>query len=231
MKPKGRAHHGVGHRARLRARFARSGFEGFAQHEIVELLLTLAIPRRDVKAPAKALLHRFGSFRGVLDAPPEALREVAGIGSVAPIALGIIRAAAALYLQQANERESVLRDPARLRAFWRMRIGSLPREVFAVAYLDSALRLLPAGIEILQRGTVDRTPVYPRQVVEAALRRGASAIVLAHNHPNRRVQPTDADKVTTRAIVLAAETIRLRVVDHLIVSADEAFSFRDAGLL
>ena len=198
---------------------------------MVELLLTLAIPRCDVKGPAKALLQRFGSVRGVLDARPEALRGVAGIGSVAPVALAIIRAAAVLYLQQANERGSVLRDQARIRDFWRMRIGSLPNEVFEVAYLDSGLRLLRNGVETLQQGTVDRASVYPRRVVEAALRRGAAAIVLAHNHPNGRVEPTEADKLTTRAIVLASETIRLRVVDHLIVSPDDVFSFREAGLL
>ena len=206
-------------------------FAGFAEHEIVELLLTLAIPRSDVKEPAKALLQRFGSVRGVLDAPPEALRQVAGIGSVAPVALAIIRAAAVLYLQQVNERASVLDDRARIRDFWRLRIGSLPNEVFEVAYLDSGLRLVRNGVERLQQGTVDRASVYPRQVVEAALRRGAAAIVLAHNHPNGRVEPSEADKLTTRAIVLAAETIRLRVVDHLIVSPDDAFSFREAGLL
>ena len=221
----------AGHRGRLRERFVRSGFDGFAEHEIVELLLTLAIPRSDVKQPAKELLRLFGSVRGVMDAPPEALRQVAGIGSVAPVALAIIRAAAVLYLQQANERASVLGDRARIRDFWRMRIGSLPNEVFEVAYLDSGLRVLRNGVERLQQGTVDRASVYPRQVVEAALRRGAAAIVLAHNHPNGRVEPSEADKLTTRAIVLAAETIRLRVVDHLIVSADEAFSFREAGLL
>ena len=209
----------------------RSGFEGFAEHEIVELLLTLAIPRSDVKGPAKVLLQRFGSVRAVLDAQPEALRQIAGIGSVAPVALAIIRAAAVLYLQQANERASVLADQARIRDFWRMRIGSLPNEVFEVAYLDSGLRLLRNGVETLQQGTVDRAAVYPRQVVEAALRRGAAAILLAHNHPNGRVEPSEADKRTTRAIILAAETIRLRVVDHLIVSPDEAFSFREAGLL
>ena len=220
-----------GHRGRLRERFVRSGFAGFAEHEIVELLLTLAIPRCDVKGPAKALLQRFGSVRGVLDARSEALRQVSGIGSVAPVALAIIRAAAVLYLQQANERVSVLGDQARIQDFWRMRIGSLPNEVFEVAYLDSGLRLLRNGVETLQQGTVDRASVYPRQVVEAALRRGAAAIVLAHNHPNGRVEPSEADKLTTRAIVLAAETIRLRVVDHLIVSPDEVFSFREAGLL
>ena len=223
--------HRSGHRGRLRERFVRSGFEGFAEHEVVELLLTLAIPRCDVKVPAKALLQRFGSVRGVLDARPEALRGVAGIGSVAPVALAIIRAAAVLYLQQANERGSVLGDQARIRDFWRMRIGSLSNEVFEVAYLDSGLRLLQNGVETLQQGTVDRASVYPRQVVEAALRRGAAAIVLAHNHPNGWVEPSEADKLTTRAIVLAAETIRLRVVDHLIVSPDHVFSFREAGLL
>ena len=220
-----------GHRGRLRERFVRSGFDGFAEHEVVELLLTLAIPRCDVKGPAKALLQRFGSVRGVLDARSEALRQVSGIGSVAPVALAIIRAAAVLYLQQANERASVLGDQTRIRDFWRMRIGSLPNEVFEVAYLDSGLRLLRNGVETLQEGTVDRASVYPRRVVEAALRRGAAAIVLAHNHPNGRVEPTEADKLTTRAIVLASETIRLRVVDHLIVSPDDVFSFRESGLL
>ena len=119
-----------GHRQRLRERFLRSGVEGLADYEVVELLLTLAIPRSDVKQPAKRLIERFGSLRGILDAPPEDLRNVDGIGSVAPVSLQIIRAAATLYLQQLAEGSEVLSDPERLTAFWRMRIGSLPNEVF-----------------------------------------------------------------------------------------------------
>ena len=223
--------HYHGHRGRLRERFVKNGIAAFAEHEVIELLLTLAIPRADVKEPAKALLQRFGGLRGVLDAPLSELRSVTGVGEIAAIALHVIRESATLYLREASEGAEVLRDPKRLGDFWRMRIGALRHEVFAVAYLDSAHRLLQNGVETLQEGTIDRAAVYPRRVVEAALRREAAALVLAHNHPNGNVAPSEHDKVLTRAIVLAAETINLRVVDHLIVSPEEIFSFRKAGLL
>ena len=220
-----------GHRQRLRDRFLKSGLDGFADYEVVELLLTLAIPRSDVKPPAKALIARFGNLRGILDAPIEELRAVPGIGNVTPVALQIIKAAATLYLQQSSEGRDSLADPDRLANFWRMRIGARPNEVFEVAYLDSGYRLLRDGVETLEEGTVDRAAVYPRRVIEAALRRGAFAVVLAHNHPNGTVSPTDADKILTRAIALAAATVSVRVVDHLIISPHETFSFRKAGLL
>ncbi len=139
--------HYHGHRKRLRERFLKSGLAGFAEHEVIELLLTLAIPRSDVKQPAKALLERFGSLRGVLDAPLVELRSVTGVGEVAAVGLQVIRESATLYLQQASEGAEVLRDPQRLGDFWRMRIGALGHEVFAVAYLDSAYRLLRNGVE------------------------------------------------------------------------------------
>ena len=223
--------HYHGHRKRLRERFLKSGMAGFAEHEVVELLLTLAIPRRDVKLPAKALVERFGSLRGIMDAAPAELRSVEGIGDAAAVGLRVIRESAVLYLQQASEGSEVLSDPEQLRAFWRMQIGGLKHEVFAVGYLDSACRLLRNGVETLQEGTINRAAVYPRRVVEAALNRQAAGLVLAHNHPNGDVQPSEQDKLVTRAIVLAAETISLRVVDHVIVSPEAVFSFRDAGLL
>jgi DNA repair protein RadC len=223
--------HYYGHRQRLRERFLKSGFEGLADYEVVELILTLAIPRSDVKQPAKALIARFGNLRGILDAPVEELRAVPGVGNVTPVALQIIKAAATLYLQQSGEGHDLFADPARLSEFWRMRIGALQNEVFEVAYLDSGYRLLRDGVERLEEGTIDRAAVYPRKVIEAALKRGAAAVVLAHNHPNANLTPSEHDKVLTRAIVLAAETVHLKVVDHLIVSAEDTFSFRKAGLL
>lgn len=223
--------HHVGHRGRLRERFIKAGMEGFAEHEVVELLLTLAIPRGDTKPAAKALLARFGNLRGILDAPPEEVQSVQGVAGVTAINLRVIRAAATLYLQQVSEGGELLREPEHLRDFWRAKIGMLQHEVFAVAYLDSACKLLRDGVEILQEGTTNRAAVYPRRIIEAALRREAAALVLAHNHPNGDVQPSEQDKVITRAIVLAAETVELRILDHLVVSQQEAFSFREAGLL
>jgi DNA repair protein RadC len=219
------------HRQRLRDRFEKVGLAGLAEHEVVELMLTLAIPRVDVKEQAKALLRRFGNLKGIMDAPLGELRKAAKIGTVAPVAIKIIKELAALYLQQGAEGSDVLAEPAKLANLWRMRIGGLPNEVFEVTYLDSAYRPLRDGVELLEEGTIDRATVYPRKVIEAALKRGAAAIVLAHNHPNGAVAPTEQDKLLTRAIVLAAETVRLRVVDHLIVSAQETFSFKKAGLL
>jgi len=223
--------HFDGHRRRLRERFLKSGLAGFADYEVIELLLTLAIPRSDVKQPAKALIARFGNLRSILDASVEELRTVAGIGEVAPVALKIIREAATLYLQQTNEDNNFISDPACLADFWRMRIGGMHNEVFEVAYLDSGLHLLRNGVERLEEGTIDRAAVYPRRVIEAALRRGAAVIVLAHNHPNGDVKPSEQDKLLTRALVLAAETVHLRVFDHLIISLDDVFSFRREGLM
>ena len=145
--------HYHGHRQRLRERFLKSGLAGFGEHEVVELLLTLAMPRADVKPTAKELLNRFGNVRGVLDAPMSELRSVAGVGEVAAVALQVIRSAATLYLQQTSEAREVVAEPQRLRDFWRMRIGGLQHEVFGVAYLDSAGAVLTDGVEILQEGT------------------------------------------------------------------------------
>lgn len=223
--------HYFGHRQRLRERFVKSGLDSLADYEVVELLLTLAIPRSDVKQPAKALITRFGSLRGILDAPPEELQRVKGLGSVTPVALKIIKATATLYLQQSSEGQDSLADPQRLADFWHMRLSALANEVFQIAYLDSGYRLLHDGVETLEEGTIDRATVYPRRVVEAALRRGAAALVLAHNHPNGHAAPSEQDKLLTRAVVLAAETVGVKIVDHLIVTASESFSFRKAGLL
>ncbi|MGO8670538.1 MAG: RadC family protein [Capsulimonadaceae bacterium] len=220
-----------GHRRRLRERFLKAGFDGFADHEIVELLLTLAIPRGDVKPMAKALLSQFGSVRGVLDAPVAELQAVRGIGEVTPIALRVIREAASLYLQQQVEEGTSLGTQDTLEKFWRHRLGGLQHEVFEVVYLDSAARMLKNGVERLEEGTIDRAAVYPRRVMEAALRRSASALVFAHNHPNGNVQPSEMDKTLTRALVLAAATLQVKVLDHLIISPDDVFSFRKAGLL
>ncbi|MGA2052776.1 MAG: DNA repair protein RadC [Opitutales bacterium] len=220
-----------GHRARLRERFSRGGFECLADYEVVELLLTLCIPRRDVKPMAKALMKKFGSVRGVLDAPAEALREVPGLGAVAPVALRVIRETATLYLRQTVEGRRVLDNVDKLEDFWRARLGTLRHEVFEVAYLDHHYQLLEDGVERVEEGTVDETTVYPRKVMESALRRQAARIVVAHNHPTGNTAPSEQDKKLTRALQQAGQPLGIKVIDHVIVAAEKTFSFRKSKLI
>lgn len=223
--------HYLGHRQRLRNRFLKSGFAGMADHEVIEILLILALPRKDVKKPAKDLLARFGNLQGILDAPVDDLRTVKGIGEVAPTAFHIIKEAANLYLQQKAEKEICFAADETMTEFWRSRLGGLKHEVFEIAYLDTGYRLMKDGVARLEEGTIDRATVYPRKIMEAALKKGAAVLVIAHNHTNGNVSPSEQDKSITRALVLAAETLQIKIHDHLIVSMNEVFSFRKAGLL
>lgn len=223
--------HFWGHRRRLRNRFVISGFKGMAEYEIVELLLTLAIPRSDVKKPAKQLISRFKNLRGILEAPKADIESITGLGKVAPIALHIIRETAALYLSQKSEGTDSFINPEYIYQYWRIKLGNQPNEIFQVAYLTSDYRLQHNGIETLEEGTIDKATIYPRKVIVSALRRGAAAIMCAHNHTNGNVQPTEHDKLLTRSLALAAATVQLKLIDHVVVTTDDVFSFRKEGLL
>ncbi len=231
--------HYLGHRKRLRERFQKTGLASFQDYEAVELLLTLAIPRKDVKEPAKEAIKKFGSFRGVLDAPVEELKKLPGIGEVAPLAIHFIREAANLYLQPRTSSDLTLRrtepekisleDPKILFDYCRAALGVQPNEVFKVIHLDSNYRVI--DLETLTEGTIDRAAVYPRKVMESALKKRASILVFAHNHPDGNISPSDQDKTITRALILAAKALNISILDHIIVSKDEVFSFRKEGLL
>ncbi len=221
--------HYQGHRQRIRERFLKNGLDAFADYEAVELLLTLAIPRKDVKPIAKLALEKFKTFRGVIDAPIEELRQIPGLGEAGCIALKVIRETATRYLREKNKQDFSLANSQVLIDYCRSDMGMRQNEIFKVIYLDSGYRVL--GDEILEEGTVDRTVVYPRRVMDAALRNHAAVLVLVHNHPSGDVTPSEHDKVLTRAIVMAAATLQIKVHDHLIVAQDKTFSFKDAGLL
>ncbi len=222
---------GAGHRQRLRERFERSGLDGFSDHEVLELLLTLCIPRKDVKEPAKALMTRFGSLRGVLDAPSEQLQELNGIGEVAPVALHIIREAATLYLRESAEEGSMLDSTDALKSLFRIRLGGLRHEAFEVAFLDKSYQLIRNGIERLEDGVADRTRVYPAKVMRAALLRHAVYIVVAHNHPSGQLKASPEDIRLTKALAESAKALELQLLDHIIVTPSDALSFLDEGLL
>lgn len=218
-----------GHRERLRERFRTAGLEAFHEHEVLELLLSFAIPRRDVKPLAKDLLRRFGSLREVLDADPEDLREVRGIGSHASTLLKLAKSLAALYLKQRARQKTPVTCTRELTDFCRTALGGKRDEEFCVLYLDAQNQLIE--FETIQRGIVNQAVVYPRQVLEGALRKKASAIILAHNHPSGHVRPSEADIRLTRTIQEIAKFVDILVHDHLIVGEGSVFSFREEGLI
>ncbi|GHC04382.1 JAB domain-containing protein [Cerasicoccus arenae] len=223
--------HHLGHRARLRERFMRGGLDHFADHEAIELLLTLCIPRRDTKPLAKALLAKFGSLKGILDAPLDELQAQDGIGQVTPVALRIIKETMILYLRQQAEERPMLDSVDSLIDLWRARLGELNNEVFEVAYLDHAYQLMKNGIERLEVGLPNRASVYPQKVARAALQRHAVYVVIAHNHPTGELEPSPQDLRLTEAIQAACKAVGVQLLDHIIATSDSATSFLDRELL
>lgn len=218
----------LGHRARLRARFLQGGVAAVADYELLELLL-FAIPRLDTKPLAKALIARFGSFAGVLAAPPEALRSVSGVGEAVLVTLKVAHAAA-LKLAAAEVREAPVLDAwDKLIAYLHAALAREPVEQVRVLYLDAKNRL--KADEVHGRGTVNHTPLYPREIVRRALELQATALILVHNHPSGDPTPSRADIDLTREIREAAALLGIALHDHVIVGNGRVASFRQLGLL
>jgi DNA repair protein RadC len=220
-----------GHRAHLRERFRKTGLAGFADHEVLELLLTLCIPRHDVKPQAKLLLKHFGSIRNVFDAPLEEMVTFSGIGETTATGIKILKELATLYLKECVKKGPLLNNNQELLNFWIARLGGLKHEVFEAAYLDKNYRLLPEGIERIEEGTVDRAAVYPRKVITAALKRSAVNIVLAHNHPSGDHRPSPFDFQITQTLKYVCDILGIRILDHIIVTDQYTYSFRQSGFL
>ena len=219
----------LGHRKRLRERLLTRGAEALADYEILEALLFANYPQRDTKPVAKALIERFGSLAGVLAARPEALQEVENVG---PGAAGTIKAAqaAALHMLRAEVRDQpVLNNWDRLAGYLHAVMAREPIEQFRVLFLDTKNRLI--ADEAQARGTVNHTPVYPREVVKRALELGATALILVHNHPSGDPTPSRADIEMTAEVKAAAVALGIVLHDHLIVGNGRQLSFRREGLL
>ena len=187
-KPQTEKPHYVGHCERLRVRFREQGGESLADYELLELLLFRSIPRADTKGPAKALLKRFGSFAEVLGAPEHLLREIPGIGEAAAIDLKAVAAAAGRMTKGAISHRPALASWAQVIDYCRAAMAFEPREQFRILFLDKKNVLI--ADEVQQSGTVDHTPVYPREVMRRALELSATAIILVHNHPSRSFSVT-----------------------------------------
>ena len=207
--------HYIGHRARLRERFEAGGADALADYELLELVLFLALPRRDVKPIAKALMTRFGSFAEVLAARPERLAEVDGIGDTVAQDLKVIEAAARRLAKGAINQRQALATWKEVLAYCRTAMAFAEREEFRILFLDKRNALILDEVQGV--GTVDHTPVYPREVVRRALEVGATAIVLVHNHPSGDPSPSTADIHLTQEIIAIAKPMGIAVQDHLII--------------
>ncbi len=218
-----------GHRERLRERFLAGGGDALADYELLELVLFLAIPRRDVKPVAKRLIQRFGGFHGVLAAEPDQLATVKGIGEATAAAIKTIHAAAIRFAREAIIDRPVMSSWQKVIDYCRAAMAHNEKEEFRILYLDAKNGIIHE--EQQQVGTVDHTPVYPREVVKRALERGASSIIMVHNHPSGDPTPSRADIEMTKEVARAAATLGIAVHDHIIIARDRHASLKGMGLM
>jgi len=221
--------HYLGHRQRLKARFLESGATALADYELLELLLFMARPRGDVKPTAKELLRRFKSFAGVMAASPDDLAGIDGVGESSVIAIKSVQAAALLMQKQELIARPVLSSWRALLGYCHSAMAEERVEQFRLLFLDGKNALI--ADEVQQRGTVNHTPVYIREVVKRALDLGASAVILAHNHPTGDPTPSREDIQMTHEIKAALERVGIALHDHLIIGRQGHASLRSLGHL
>lgn len=221
--------HFHGHRDRLRARFAEGGLGALADYELLELYLFRSIPRRDVKPIAKELIAKFGSFAEVCAAPVNRLTEVKGISDKIALDLQILKAAATKFSQESVLSRPILSSWTALLDYCRSAMQFEAKEQFRVLFLDRKNRLI--ADEVLGQGTVDRAPVYPREIIKRALELDSTAIILAHNHPSGDPTPSHSDIVMTENMIKAAKGVNITVHDHLIIGRENIASFKTLGLI
>ncbi|MDB5572457.1 MAG: hypothetical protein JWN93_3640 [Hyphomicrobiales bacterium] len=221
--------HYKGHRTRLRERFAEVGEQAMPDYELMELVLFRSIPQRDVKPLAKALIARFGSFAEVIGARTERLMEVEGIGEATALDLKIVEAAARRLTRGAISQRPVLGSWKDVIDYCRTAMAFADREEFRILFLDKRNFLI--ADEVQGSGTVDHTPVYPREVVKRALELAASALILVHNHPSGDPTPSSADIRMTADLQSIAKPLGIALHDHIIVGRNGHTSFRGQNLL
>jgi len=220
-------HKGAGRRKRLREKFFSAGLAGFHDYEVIELLLTLATPRKDCKAAAKAALKQFKTLQGVFEALPEELCAIPGLGPNNIIGIRLIKAAADRYLEKKVVDRDPIRNSKELFEFLQLTVRNVPKERFIGVFLDAKNRVI--AVETLFEGTLTGSSVYPREVVVSALRHHAAAVIFAHNHPSGDPRPSEEDRAVTRKLIFACGCVGITVHEHLIIGDPGYFSFADQG--
>ncbi len=221
-----------GHRERLKQRFDHTGLSGFSDHEVLELLLFFVIPRKDTKGLAKQLIKEFGSLEAVFAANHDSLMKIKGVGENTARLIRFFREASQFAVKRKAFGEApIISSASALIDYLGATMANLPEEQFRVIFFDNSNRILKD--EILSEGIEDQTAVYPRKVVKRALMINATGFIVVHNHPTGQLNPSNADRNITRALLAAAESLDLRLLDHIIVGREGKgyFSFRENGLL
>lgn len=221
--------HYTGHRQRLRERFIFGGEDALQDYELLELLLFMAIPRRDVKPLAKKLLNTFGSLPELMSAPHATLAQVDGVSENTATAIKTASALAARMMKQELMQKPVLNNWTRLMDYCHMTMAHEKKEHFRILFLNKKNEMI--ADEIQGSGTVDHTPAYPREIMKRALELGATALILMHNHPSGDPKPSQADIDMTNQIIAAAKPFDITVHDHVIIARNGQTSFRNEGFI
>jgi DNA repair protein RadC len=221
--------HLEGHRDRLRARFVKTGEDGLADHEMLELLLFGVIQRRDTKEIARALLARFRSLTGVSGAPLHDLMQVPGVGEAVAIHLKAVHALLVRTVREEVTAQPVLSSWSSVLNYLKLRLEGATREEFRVLFMDKRHRLI--ADEKMGDGTVDQAPVYPREIARRALELSASSVILSHNHPSGDPSPSGSDVAMTRDVINALKPLSVSVIDHIVVGRDGTRSLKALGLI
>lgn len=224
---KNKPHKGAGHRKRLREKFLKTGLDGFLDYEVIELLLTLATPRKDCKEQAKKAMEEFKSLQGVFEAHPSELCEIDGIGPTNLLGIKLVKAVADRYLETRLEKSDPISNSKALFDYLYMNMKDRSRECFKAIFLDAKNRVIT--IKTLFEGTLTASSVYPREVVKAAIQNNAAALIFAHNHPSGDPKPSKEDIDITRLLVSACKLVGITVHEHLIIGNMEYYSFADKG--
>ncbi len=218
-----------GHYARLRQRFLSSGIDGFLDYEVVELLLKLADNRRDQKITAKLLLNTFKSLRGVLEASPEQLKKIKGIGDANIFGLKLVQSVARRYLKEQIIGENYIQSSENVLDYLRHNLRDRGREVFLVVLLNGRNQVL--DIVELFEGTLTTSAVYPREVIKLILEKDAAAVIFVHNHPSGNPNPSKDDQNLTQKLKVACSAIDVQLHDHLIIAGNDYTSMADKGMV
>ena len=222
-----KTHKGTGHRQRLREKFLSSGLNGFHDYEVIELLLSIGTPRKDCKDTAKEVLKRYQTLPEVFEAPDEELCEINGVGPKNIFGLKIVKAVADRYLENRLMESDPISNSKNLFDYLYGSMRDKTREYFKGVFLDAKNRVI--AVETLFTGTLTASSVYPREVVAAALRHHAAAVIFAHNHPSGDPKPSPEDIAVTRHLLFACRIMGITAHEHLIVGNNTYFSFSDHG--